>query len=227
MRVDSATLDLPYDFGSIMQFSHDAYSRNGLPTIMPKINNRIAKEMSEKASWPSKQDYLDLNLYYCGEMIEIKHKMFVYAIRKHFDFILQINAYSIYAIHTECRVFIGFIDRAKKLRHSSSSKIIFATCVWHTIQAFRQQLDTPHSISCLTDKQECQLMLCMGLHLSNLLPRVSMQHGCEKAWRQHTNEYSSKWISNLINRRRYMIEKSMRIPLKKENWVWFYSPATT
>ena len=57
-----------------MQFSHDAYSKNGLPTIMPKNNISIPIEMLGRASWPSKQDYVDLNLYYCGETIEVKHK---------------------------------------------------------------------------------------------------------------------------------------------------------
>ena len=70
---DSTTLGLPYDFESIMQFSHNAYSKNGLPTIMPKNAVSIPIEMSGGASRPSRQDYLDLNLYYCGEMIELKH----------------------------------------------------------------------------------------------------------------------------------------------------------
>ena len=99
-RSDSTTLDLPYDYESIMQFSHNAYSKNGLPTIMTPINIMTLKGRSGEASWPSKQDYLDLNLYYCGEMIEVKHKTSVYAIRKCFNFILLINAYNIYVYNT-------------------------------------------------------------------------------------------------------------------------------
>ena len=60
-----------------MQLRYDVYSENGLPTIMPKHHVSIIPiAMSGGASWPSKQDYLDLNLYYCGEMIEVKHKTF-------------------------------------------------------------------------------------------------------------------------------------------------------
>ena len=73
---DSTALGLPYDFGSMMQLRYDVYSKNGLPTIMPKNDDNIPIAMSGGSSWPSKQDYLDLNLYYCGEMIELKHKTF-------------------------------------------------------------------------------------------------------------------------------------------------------
>ena len=69
----STTLGLPYDFSSIMQLSYDVYSKNSLPTILPK-NDSVPKEMSGGASCPSSQDYLDLNLYYCGEMSEAQHK---------------------------------------------------------------------------------------------------------------------------------------------------------
>lgn len=64
-------------------------------------------------------------------------------------------------------------------------------------------------------------MSCMGLHLSNLLPHASMQQGCEQVWRQRTNEYGSKWTSDLIGRRRYTIGESMGIPSKKESWCGF------
>ena len=54
-----------------------------------------------------------------------------------------------------------------------------------------------------------------------LLPCVSIHQGCEEVWRQHTNKYRSKSISNLIGKRRYTIRESMGIPLKKENWYSF------
>ena len=58
-------------------------------------------------------------------------------------------------------------------------------------------------------------MLCMGLHLVNLLPHVSVHQGYE-VWRQHTNEYGSKWISNLIDRR-FLMGESTGIPLNQKN----------
>ena len=64
---DAVTQGLPYDFGSIMQMKHDAYSKNGLSTMIP-LNDSIPKEMLGQSTYPSQQDYLDIKLTYCGEI---------------------------------------------------------------------------------------------------------------------------------------------------------------
>ena len=62
------TQGLPYDFGSCMQFHYDAFSKeNNFPTILPK-NTSIPMEVMGGLLWPSDQDYLDINLSYCGEI---------------------------------------------------------------------------------------------------------------------------------------------------------------
>ena len=61
------TQGLPYDFGSCMQFAFDAYSKNNLPTILPKYTS-VPMEVMGDYVWPSEQDYLDINLSYCGEI---------------------------------------------------------------------------------------------------------------------------------------------------------------
>ena len=50
-----------------MQLEHDAHSKNGLSTIIP-IDESIPKETMGQATRPSQQDYLDINLSYCGEL---------------------------------------------------------------------------------------------------------------------------------------------------------------
>ena len=64
------TQGLPYNFDSIMQMHHRFYSKNRkkLSTIIP-VNDSIPKKMLG-SSHPNQQDYLDINLTYCGE---IKH----------------------------------------------------------------------------------------------------------------------------------------------------------
>ena len=62
----STAQGLPYDFNSIMQLSYNAFSKNNLSTILP-LAKKVPKEKIGGAKWPSKQDYLDINLSYCGE----------------------------------------------------------------------------------------------------------------------------------------------------------------
>ena len=63
---DTVTQGLPYDYGSIMQFKHNAFSKNNLSTMIP-VNDSTPKEMLGQATEPSQQDYLDIMLTYCGE----------------------------------------------------------------------------------------------------------------------------------------------------------------
>ena len=63
----STTQGLPYDFGSVMQLEYTTYSKNGLPTIIP-IDESIPRRTLGKGTRPSQQDYLDINLSYCGEI---------------------------------------------------------------------------------------------------------------------------------------------------------------
>ena len=63
---NGVTQGLPYNFRSIMHMRHDHYSRNKLPTIIP-MNESIPKEMLGSTD-PNQQDYLDINLTYCGEI---------------------------------------------------------------------------------------------------------------------------------------------------------------
>ena len=73
-RIDysSTTQGLPYDFGSIMNFVHYACSKNELSSTIIPVNDSIPKEAIGVASRPSEQDYLDINLTYCG-MIKCMH----------------------------------------------------------------------------------------------------------------------------------------------------------
>ena len=50
-----------------MQLAHDEYSKNNLSTIVP-VNDSYPKEMLGQSTYPSYQDYLDINLTYCGEI---------------------------------------------------------------------------------------------------------------------------------------------------------------
>ena len=67
----STAQGLPYNFASIMHFRHNAYSKNLLSTIIP-INESIEKEMLGRRQKPSEQDYLDINLSYCGEKKQLR-----------------------------------------------------------------------------------------------------------------------------------------------------------
>ena len=50
-----------------MQFKHNQFSKNiKLSTVVP-VNDSIPKEIMGNASQPNQQDYLDINLTYCGE----------------------------------------------------------------------------------------------------------------------------------------------------------------
>ena len=69
-RNDSTTQGLPYDFGSCMQFSFDAYSKNNLPTIVSK-NFDFVRDTLAGMKLPSEQDYLDINLTYCGKILYV------------------------------------------------------------------------------------------------------------------------------------------------------------
>ena len=66
MITNAVTQGLPYDFHSIMQFKHNAGSKNGQSTMIP-VNDSIPKEMLGQSNDPSQQDYLDVMLTYCGE----------------------------------------------------------------------------------------------------------------------------------------------------------------
>ena len=68
IRTDSVTQGLPYDFHSCMHVRYNAFSKNNLRTIFPK-NFSIPLTVMGASVWPSEQDYLDLNLSYCGERI--------------------------------------------------------------------------------------------------------------------------------------------------------------
>ncbi|XP_010766645.1 low choriolytic enzyme isoform X2 [Notothenia coriiceps] len=61
------SLDLPYDYGSIMHFGMFAYSQDGSPTIIPK-NNQNSKDIKlGQASSLSRIDKMKINkLYKCG-----------------------------------------------------------------------------------------------------------------------------------------------------------------
>ena len=72
IKKDSTAQGLPYDFDSCMQFSYDAYSKNKLSTILPK-DLSLYWGAPSRANWPSEQDYVDINLTYCGKTL---HKMF-------------------------------------------------------------------------------------------------------------------------------------------------------
>ena len=62
----SVTQGLPYDFNSSMQLRYNAYSSNQQPIMVPKVGG-IPMEVMGASNWPSGQDYLDINLSYCGE----------------------------------------------------------------------------------------------------------------------------------------------------------------
>ena len=49
-----------------MQLKHNAYSKNGLSTMIP-VNDSIPKEVLGQFTYPSQQDYLDIMLTFCGE----------------------------------------------------------------------------------------------------------------------------------------------------------------
>ncbi|XP_031155173.1 low choriolytic enzyme [Sander lucioperca] len=65
------SLDLPYDYGSIMHFGMYAYSQDGEPTIIPK-NSQNGKDIKlGQASTLSHIDQMKINkLYKCGGMDE-------------------------------------------------------------------------------------------------------------------------------------------------------------
>ncbi|TNN84473.1 Zinc metalloproteinase nas-14 [Liparis tanakae] len=66
-KFKTESLDLPYDYGSIMHFGMYAYSQDGQPTIVPK-NNQNSKDIRlGKASTLSHIDKMKINkLYKCG-----------------------------------------------------------------------------------------------------------------------------------------------------------------
>ena len=67
ITTQAVTQGLPYDLDSIMQLAHKEYSKNNLSTIIP-VNDITPKEMLGQSTEPSQQDYLDINLTYCGEI---------------------------------------------------------------------------------------------------------------------------------------------------------------
>ncbi|XP_032385997.1 low choriolytic enzyme [Etheostoma spectabile] len=63
------SLDLPYDYGSIMHFGMYAYSQDGEPTIIPKNSQNSKNIRLGQASTPSHIDQMKINkLYKCGDM---------------------------------------------------------------------------------------------------------------------------------------------------------------
>ena len=50
-----------------MHLKHDAYSKNQMSTMIP-LNESIPKGMLGISTDPSQQDYLHINLTYCGEI---------------------------------------------------------------------------------------------------------------------------------------------------------------
>ena len=71
---NATTQNLPYDFGSCMHIRFDAYSKNKRPTMVPK-DDSIPKEIMGASKWPSDQDYLDINLSYCGKTKNLSSMM--------------------------------------------------------------------------------------------------------------------------------------------------------
>lgn len=64
----TVTQGLPFDIHSMMQYRHNQYSKNDeLSTLVP-VNDSILKEIMGNASRPNQQDYMDINLTYCGEL---------------------------------------------------------------------------------------------------------------------------------------------------------------
>ena len=51
-----------------MNFVHYACSKDELSSTIIPVNDSIPKEMLGVAGHPSQQDYLDINLSYCGKM---------------------------------------------------------------------------------------------------------------------------------------------------------------
>ncbi|KAK1903076.1 Low choriolytic enzyme [Dissostichus eleginoides] len=66
-KFKTGSLDLPYDYGSIMHFGMFAYSQDGSPTIIPK-NNQNSKDIKlGQVSSLSRIDKMKINkLYKCG-----------------------------------------------------------------------------------------------------------------------------------------------------------------
>ena len=64
---NTVTQGLSYDFASITQLEHNAYSKNGLSTMIP-MKGGVPKEVLGLFTSPSQQDYLDIKLTYCGEI---------------------------------------------------------------------------------------------------------------------------------------------------------------
>ena len=65
---NGVTQGLPYNFGSIIHVPHNYFSKNKkkLSTIIP-VNGSIPKTLLGSTD-PNQQDYLDINLTYCGEI---------------------------------------------------------------------------------------------------------------------------------------------------------------
>ena len=71
-------LGVPYEYGSMMHFQSRQYSISNDRTIVPLIGWAklgMSNQASELQSYPTKLDYLHINLLYCeGELIMI-HKL--------------------------------------------------------------------------------------------------------------------------------------------------------
>uniref|UniRef100_A0A0N4ZGX8 Metalloendopeptidase n=1 Tax=Parastrongyloides trichosuri TaxID=131310 RepID=A0A0N4ZGX8_PARTI len=73
--IDEKTFDLPYDYGSPMQYHRTSFPKNGLPTMLP-VNGLYGRTMRQKLSL-SFNDFKYLNLRYCSTICPTTKECFM------------------------------------------------------------------------------------------------------------------------------------------------------
>ena len=64
----SSSQGLSYDFGSIMHYRHNAFSRDGDKSTIVPCNRTIPRTILGKSATATDLDFLHINLLYCGGM---------------------------------------------------------------------------------------------------------------------------------------------------------------
>ena len=62
----STSQGLPYDYGSIMHFRHNAFSRDQIESTVVPHSRTISKTILGSSATATDLDFLHLNLLYCG-----------------------------------------------------------------------------------------------------------------------------------------------------------------